>query len=160
MTTTVASAAGAPAVLRFAARYGIYVALIIIFFWFGGMKFTAYEAGAIKGLIANSPFVSFLLDVFSEQGASNFIGSIEIAVGLLLGARIVSPKLSALGALGAIGTFLLTLTFFFSTPGVFLADVGGPAISVLPGQFLLKDLVLLAASIWALNDSLTANGDS
>lgn len=125
--------------------------------WIGAMKFTAYEAGAIKGLIANSPFMSWLLPAFGEQGASNLIGIIEIIVAVLLAGRLFSPKLSALGALGAIGTFALTLTFFFSTPGVFLTDVGGPAISVVPGQFLLKDLVLLAASLWALNESLTAD---
>ena len=41
-----------------------------------------------------------------------------------------------------------TLTFFLSTPGVAEATAGGfPAISAAPGQFLLKDLVLLAASL-------------
>jgi uncharacterized membrane protein YkgB len=41
-----------------------------------------------------------------------------------------------------------TLTFFLSTPGVAEATAGGfPAISAVPGQFLLKDLVLLAASL-------------
>ena len=43
---------------------------------------------------------------------------------------------------------LITLTFFLSTPGVAEATAGGfPAISAAPGQFLLKDLVLLAASL-------------
>ena len=43
-------------------------------------------------------------------------------------------------------TYLITLTFFLSTPGVAEATAGGfPAISAAPGQFLLKDLVLLAA---------------
>jgi hypothetical protein len=41
-----------------------------------------------------------------------------------------------------------TLTFFLSTPGVAEATAGAfPAISAAPGQFLLKDLVLLAASL-------------
>ena len=30
-------------------------ALIIVFLWFGGMKFTSYEANAIAPFIANSP---------------------------------------------------------------------------------------------------------
>jgi uncharacterized membrane protein YkgB len=48
-------------------------------------------------------------------------------------------------------TYLITLTFFLSTPGVAEATAGGfPAISALPGQFLLKDLVLLAASLCLL----------
>jgi len=33
---------------------------------------------------------------------------------------------------------------------------GFPVLSVLPGQFLLKDLVLLGASLWTLGDSLAA----
>ncbi len=45
-------------------------------------------------------------------------------------------------------TYLITLTFFLSIPGVAEATAGGfPAISAAPGQFLLKDLVLLAASL-------------
>ena len=43
---------------------------------------------------------------------------------------------------------LITLTFFLSTPGVAEATAGGfPAISAAPGQFLLKDRVLLAVSL-------------
>jgi hypothetical protein len=39
-------------------------------------------------------------------------------------------------------TFVITLTFFLSTPGVAEATAGGfPAISAPIGQFLLKDLV-------------------
>jgi reactive chlorine resistance protein C len=44
-------------------------------------------------------------------------------------------------------TYLITLTFFLSIPGVAEAAGGFPAISAAPGQFLLKDLVLLAASL-------------
>ncbi|MFD2031264.1 DUF417 family protein [Ancylobacter dichloromethanicus] len=32
--------------------------LVVIFIWFGCMKFTSYEAHGIAGLIANSPFMS------------------------------------------------------------------------------------------------------
>lgn len=135
---------------------GIYVALGIVFLWFGGMKFTAYEAGAIEGLVINSPLTSFLYGFLSLQGVSNLIGTTELIIALLLLARFVSPKLSLIGAAGAVATFIVTFSFFFSTPGVFLSEIGGAAISVLPGQFLLKDLALLAASLWAVNDSLTA----
>ncbi len=53
--------------------------------------------------------------------------------------------------------FLSTLSFLFSTPGVTAASAGGfPVLSVLPGQFLLKDLVLIGAALWTLGDSLGA----
>ncbi len=140
--------------VKFSAEKGIFIALPIVFLWFGGMKFTAYEAAAIEGLVANSPFISFILNIFGAQGASNLIGVVELTIATLLALRFVAPKLAAIGAAGAAFTFLLTFSFFFSTPGVFLEGVAGPAISVLPGQFLLKDIVLFAASLWALNNAL------
>jgi uncharacterized membrane protein YkgB len=51
--------------------------------------------------------------------------------------------------------FLSTLSFLFTTPGVTAAS-GFPVLSVMPGQFLLKDLVLVSASLWTLGDSLGA----
>jgi len=51
--------------------------------------------------------------------------------------------------------FASTLSFLFTTPGVTAAS-GFPVLSVLPGQFLLKDLVLIGASLWTLGDALGA----
>ena len=123
-------------------------ALVVVFLWFGGMKFTAYEADGIAPFIANSPIMSWLHTLFGVQGASYVIGALELstAAALILGA--FKPFFSALGAAMSIGTYLITLTFFLTTPGVAEMTAGGfPAISALPGQFLLKDLVLLAASV-------------
>ena len=123
-------------------------ALVVIFIWFGAMKFTAYEANGIAPFIANSPIMSWLNAVFGVQGASYVIGVLELstAAALILGA--FQPIFSALGAAMSAATYLITLTFFLTTPGVAEATVGGfPAISAMPGQFLLKDLVLLAASL-------------
>lgn len=123
-------------------------ALVVIFLWFGGMKFTAYEANGIAPFIANSPIMGWLHTLFGIQGASYVIGVLELstAAALILGAFL--PVFSALGAAMSAATYLITLTFFASTPGVAEATAGGfPAISAMPGQFLLKDLVLLAASL-------------
>ncbi|MCR4470013.1 YkgB family protein [Burkholderia sp. SCN-KJ] len=122
--------------------------LVIIFLWFGGMKFTAYEANGIAPFIINSPIMSWLHTLFGVQGASDVIGVLELstAVALILGA--FQSIFSALGAVMSATTYLITLTFFLSTPGVGEAMTGGfPAITAMPGQFLLKDLVLLAASL-------------
>ncbi|WP_392404101.1 DUF417 family protein [Streptomyces sp. NPDC014793] len=43
-----------------------------------------------------------------------------------------------------------------STPGVAAPEIGFPAISVPIGQFLLKDVGLLAISLWIAVDSLKA----
>ena len=39
-------------------------ALVIVFIWFGGMKFTAYEAQGIAPFIASRPFMSWLHALF------------------------------------------------------------------------------------------------
>lgn len=130
-------------------------ALVVVFLWFGGMKFTAYEANGIAPFIINSPIMSWLHALFGVQGASYVIGVLELstAAALILGA--FQPIFSALGAAMSAATYVITLTFFLTTPGVAEAMAGGfPAISAMPGQFLLKDLVLLAASLSLLQASV------
>ena len=43
-------------------------ALVVIFLWFGGMKFTAYEAAGIAPFIEHSPIMSWLHALFGVQG--------------------------------------------------------------------------------------------
>lgn len=129
--------------------------LIIVFLWFGGMKFTAYEASGISPFIIHSPILLWLNDLVGVRGASNVIGILELstAAALIVGGRVAFA--SALGAAMSCATYLVTLTFLFTTPGVAEPTAGGfPAISAPVGQFLLKDLVLLAASLCLLRASL------
>lgn len=129
--------------------------LVIIFLWFGSMKFTVYEANGIAPFIANSPIMHWLHVVFGIQGASYVLGTVELSTALVLAAGAFIPLASVVGAVMSAMTYLITLTFMVTTPGVAEATAGGfPAISALPGQFLLKDLVLLAASLSLLMTSL------
>jgi uncharacterized membrane protein YkgB len=65
--------------------------------------------------------------------------------------------LSAVGSALAIVLFCGTLSFLFTTPGVASRFVGPvPVLSALPGQFLLKDLVLLGVAVWTLGEALQA----
>jgi reactive chlorine resistance protein C len=126
--------------------------LVVIFLWFGCEKFTSYAANGIAPLIQHSPLVSW----FGVEGQSRLVGTIELltAAGLILGA--FNPIASAIGSAMSCGTFLITMSFFFSTPGVAEASAGGfPVISTLPGQFLLKDLVLFASSLTLLVGSIS-----
>lgn len=126
--------------------------------WIGAMKFTAYEAGAIEGLVASSPLTSWLYSVFSLQGASNLIGATEIAIAALLVLGTKIPKAALLGGIGAIATFFVTASFLLTAP-VWEQSLGGfPALSVVPGQFLLKDIVLLAAAIVLSGEALKRLG--
>lgn len=135
---------------------GIYFSLTVIYLWFGGMKFSGYEANAIHGFVSNSPLLSWMYSFMSIQGFSDFLGVLEISIGVLIAARLISPKLSVLGGILSAGLYITTLSFMLTTPGVFESTIGFPAIAVLPGQFLLKDLGLLAASIFVVGTSFTA----
>ena len=129
---------------RYTARYGLVLAL----FWIGGMKFTSYEAEGISGFVSNSPLMSWAYSVFSVQNFSALLGVTEIAIALLIASRPFSARGAVVGSGLAVGMFLTTLSFLLTTPGVWEASAGGfPALSVVPGQFLVKDFVLFGASL-------------
>jgi reactive chlorine resistance protein C len=102
--------------------------LVLVIGWIGLMKFTEYEAKGIQPLVANSP---------------------------LIGLRHWSAKASAVGSAAAVLMFLTTISFLLSTPGWEPSLGGFPALSALPGQFLLKDVVLLGAAIWSFGEAWT-----
>jgi len=133
-------------------RYG----LVIVLLWIGGMKFTAYEAEGIKPLVANSPLMGWVYRLVSVGGFSAFLGVVEIAIGLLIAVRPVWAMGSAVGSALASGMFLTTLSFLLTTPGWEPSLGGFPALSAMPGQFLLKDVVLLGASLFTAGESLGA----
>lgn len=130
-------------------RYG----LVLVLGWIGAMKFTAYEAAGIKTLVETSPFMSWMYKVLSLQATSNIIGVAELTAAALIAIRPLSAKLSAIGSVLAVLTFLTTLTFLFSLPGWEKSLGGFPALSG-SGGFLLKDTVLLGAALFTLGDSL------
>ncbi|ENM5913967.1 DUF417 family protein [Vibrio mimicus] len=128
--------------------------IVIVLAWIGAMKFTSYEAGAIEGLVASSPLTSWLYSVFSLQGASNLIGFFEVATALALLFAPVHRIIAVLGAASATLTFAVTSSFLLSAPITEPSLGGFPAISVVPGQFLLKDIVLLSAAVSLLAKAL------
>jgi len=134
---------------------GTRYALAGVVAWIGAMKFTAYEATAIQGLVANSPLLGWVYDVLDVNGFARVLGVVEIGIALLIGLKPFSARAAATGAGLAVVMFGTTLSFLFSTPGTFEPSLGGfPALSVLLGQFLVKDVVLMTASIWMLADAM------
>jgi reactive chlorine resistance protein C len=127
--------------------------LVVVLAWIGGMKFTAYEAMGIQPLVTHSPLVGWMYDFLSLRSFSAMLGFIEIGTAVLISLRSISPKASAIGAILAIGLFATTLSMLFTTPG-WEPTLGFPPLSALPGQFVLKDIVLLGASVWSLGESL------
>lgn len=132
-------------------RYG----LVLVIAWIGAMKFTAYEAAGIEPLVANSPLLAWTYRLLSVQGFSNLLGGVELTIAALIALRHWSARAAALGSALAIGMFLTTLSFLLSTPG-WEPTLGFPALSALPGQFLLKDVVLLGAALWSLGEAARA----
>lgn len=131
-------------------RYG----LVLVLAWVGAMKFTAYEANSIQPLVANSPLMSWVYHLFSVGAFSALLGIVEMGTAVMIAARPFSAKTAAIGSALAAMTFLTTLSFLFSTPG-WEASLGGfPALAVVPGQFLIKDVVLLGAALWSLGEAL------
>ena len=133
-------------------RYG----LVLVLLWIGGMKFTAYEAEGIRPLVANSPLMGWVYNLMSVTAFSSLLGVIEIAIGVLIALRPVWPAGSALGSGLAVGMFLTTLSFLVTTPGWEPSLGGFPAVSAMPGQFVLKDIVLLGAALWTAGEAWAA----
>jgi len=142
------------AVGRELARYG----LAVVVAWIGLMKFTAYEAEGIRPFVANSPLMSGVYGFMSVRGFSAVLGVVEVAIALLIAVRPFAPRASLVGSALAVGMFLTTLSFLGTTPGVWQTSLGGfPALSALPGQFLIKDLALLGISLWSLGEAWQAS---
>ncbi len=155
--TAIATHADEPAArIQRAATLTAYAALVLIYLVFGLSKFTAEEAKALVGIVAPSPFLGWVYGLFSHEGFSRGLGVIELSIGGLIAARPVSPRLSVVGGALSAGLFLMTLSFLLSTPGVFNPDAGLFGFFGGPGQFLIKDLGLLAISLLVVAESLAA----
>lgn len=121
---------------------GYYISLFgaaLILLWIGIFKFTPTEAAAIKPLVENHFLTFFVYKIISVQAVSNLIGTIEIIIALLL---IFSAKFAVLkkyAGIGMIVTFLVTLSYLFTTPGMWKIVDGVPVTDF----FILKDLMLL-----------------
>ncbi len=129
--------------------------MVLIFLCFGIQKFTPQSAHGIAQYIVNSPFI-WWLSVFGERGEAYILGVIELSTATLLGIGAFNPFLSALGSLMGVGTFLITWSFFFTTPGVVKWSFSSDPIAWnLTGEFLFKDVVLLGVCVVLLLASLS-----
>jgi uncharacterized membrane protein YkgB len=126
-------------------RYGL-VALLLL--W-GGSKFFEFEAEGIRPLVEPSPLLGWLYPLLGVRGTSGLIGVVEVSAAILIGLRRWRPDLSAAGSLLAAGTFVVTLSFLVSTPGV-LAPTN-PF-----GGFLMKDIMFLGAALYTAAEALEA----
>jgi uncharacterized membrane protein YkgB len=130
-------------------RVGLFVlrySLVLFFVLFGITKFTAAEAEAVAPLISHSPVLFWLMQLFGQQGASNVIGVVEIALGLMMAVRPIFPRVSAIGSLGTAFALLLTVSFLITTPAM------KPELM----SFIVKDVTLFGAALYTASEALRA----
>lgn len=129
--------------------------VVIVFLFFGYQKWFPYEAKVLIPYISNGPLISWMYPVFGVKGATFFLGVSEWLFGALLFLGFWNKKLGILGALGSCFSFLATLTILPFIPDAWAASAGGFPAMALNGAFLMKDLVLLAASFYLLKQDVT-----
>jgi reactive chlorine resistance protein C len=168
-------------------RFGAHllrIAIAIVFLWIGGLKFAPYEADSITPFVANSPLMSFFYERPDEYkahltregelkpaerawqtanntyGFSRGLGTLEIIIGLLTLAGLVSRRVGFVGAVLSFLTPFVTLSFLFTTPEAWVAALGDaqhgfPYLSG-AGRLVLKDVMILAGALLVMADSARA----
>jgi uncharacterized membrane protein YkgB len=128
--------------------------MVLIFLLFGYQKWFEYEAQLLIPFISNGPFISWLYPVFGIRGASRFLGTSEWLFGALLLLGFWNKRLGILGALGSVVTFVGTVSIIPFIPNGWVASAGGFPAMAGNIAFLMKDVVLLAVSVYLLKQDV------
>jgi uncharacterized membrane protein YkgB len=168
-------------------RFGAHlmrIAIAIVFFWIGALKFVPYEADSITPFVANSPVMLFFYEkpdqykahltregelkpaerawqtANNTYGFSRGLGTFELIIGLLTLAGLVSRRIGFVGAVLSFLTPFVTLSFLFTTPEAWVAALGDaqhgfPYLSG-AGRLVLKDVMMLAGALLVMADSARA----
>jgi uncharacterized membrane protein YkgB len=118
---------------RLGATHLVRFSLAVVLLWIGALKF-ADPAPVVELLAASFSFLAFPAFVY-------LLGAAEVLAGALLVAGVALPLVGLL----VMGLFAGTLTIFVIAPAVSYGTTGFPYLT-LPGEFLLKDLVLFAGA--------------
>ena len=128
--------------------------MVIIFLFFGYQKWWQYEAQVLIPYISNGPLIFWMYPAFGVRGASWFLGVSEWVICALLFSGFWNKKLGILGALGSCATFIGTVTIIPFMPNGWAASAGGFPAMAGNVPFLMKDVVLLAASFYLLKQDV------
>jgi uncharacterized membrane protein YkgB len=141
--------------LREDAEYHLLRAsMVIIFFFFGYQKWFAYEVERLIPFISNGPLIFWLYPLLGMRGATLFLGVSEWTFGTLLFLGFWNKRLGILGALGSTATFVGTVTIIPFMPEGWDAAAGGFPTMTGNVPFLMKDVVLLAVSVYLLKQDV------
>lgn len=127
------------AVLRRRAPDLMRWALGLVFVWFGALKIA--NMTPVAGLVADTlAFVPIPSSVLLPA-----LGAFEVVVGIaLVAGKFLRPVLAVLVA-HLVGTFLVFVTQF----QVAFQD-GNPLLLTTEGEFVLKNIVLIAGALWVV----------
>ncbi|MBS1520588.1 MAG: DUF417 family protein [Bacteroidetes bacterium] len=121
----------------------------LVLLWIGILKFTPSEAMGIKPYVEHSFLMNWMYAIGSVRQVSDVIGIFETATSVLLLASFWNSRAGLIaGYLSAI-IFLTTLSFLFTTPGIWKAMDGVPVTDF----FVLKDLGFLAVGLQVIGSN-------
>ena len=138
----------------------IRASMVVIFSLFGYQKWFYYEAQALIPYISHGPLIFWMYSIFGLKGATWFLGVAEWLFGALLFAGFWNKKLGILGALGSCFSFVATVTIIPFIPNGWAPSAGGFPAMTETVAFLLKDLVLLAVSVYLLRQDVLRVSES
>lgn len=128
--------------------------MVIIYLFFGYQKWFPYEARALVPFISNGPLIFWLYPALGMRGATWFLGSSEWVIGTLLFLGFWDKRAGILGAAGSTFTFIATVTIIPFMPDGWEASAGGFPAMTINVAFLMKDIVLLAVSVYLLRQDV------
>jgi uncharacterized membrane protein YkgB len=128
--------------------------LVVLFLLFGYQKWFDYEAQALIPYISNGPLLFWMYPVFGVRGASWVLGVSEWSFALLLFLGFWHTRLGILGALGSCAAFIGTVTIIPFMPDGWAGSAGGFPAMTGNVPFLMKDVVLFAASLYLLRQDV------
>jgi uncharacterized membrane protein YkgB len=132
----------------------IRATMVATFLFFSCQKWFEYEANALVPFISHGPLIFWLYPAFGIRGAAYLLGSAELLFGLTMFLGFWNRKLAVLGSLASCATYLSTVTIIPFFPEPWAAPAGGFPAATLPFLFLVKDIVLLAASVYLLKQDV------
>jgi uncharacterized membrane protein YkgB len=128
--------------------------MVIVFLFFGYTKWFQYGAEAMIPFISHGPFIFWLYPVFGFRGAARFLGASEWLTCALLFSGFWNKNVGILGAIASTVTFVSTVTIIPFIPDGWAASAGGFPAMAGAVPFLMKDVVLLAVSIYLLKQDV------
>lgn len=124
----------------------------IVLLWIGVFKFSPTEALGIEVYVKNNFLMSWLYKITDLQGGANMIGILEIITGIALLLHFFWKPAGIIAGLFSAITFLVTLTFLFTTPKVNVIVDGFPITDF----FVLKDIMALGISLMVFGKSISS----